>query len=353
MQIRTKAKLSYLIFFLGIIFVGCVFKEDNGGTPYREDFFAMDTLITITLYDFPNSDAVVEKAKERLTTLENQMSVYIEESDVVKINKNAGVKPVKVHEDTFAVIQKAKFYWELTEGAFDITTYPIIKLWDVTGDMERIPTEDEIKEKLDLVNFKWIVLEEESKTVFLEKPNMEIDLGGIAKGYIGDELVRLFKEYGVTRGVVNLGGDVKAIGNRTDGTYWRIGVTNPRQEGGGTNYFAIVLANDESVVTSGDYERYMKDIYRETGVRFHHIFDPKTGYPSGKGIISTTVISDNAIDGDALATALFNMDAPKGIDFINGLVGVEALIINDEKEIFMTTGMKDKVQILGTEYSVG
>jgi FAD:protein FMN transferase len=352
MKMLRNTLLGFIFLFSLIILGGCNFGGANTNDSYSEDFFAMDTLISITLYDFPDSEEVLRKAKERLKSLENRMSVYVAESDVVKINKNAGIKPVKVHEETFTVIKKGVYYGELSDGRFDITTYPIIKLWDVNADIKKIPTQDEIMEKLPLIDYKAIRLDEVNQTVFLEKANMEIDLGGIAKGYIGDELVRLLKDHGVAHGVINLGGDVLVIGDRLDGTSWRIGVTDPRQDGSGQEYFAIVLAKDEAVITSGDYERYMRDVYKETGFRFHHIFDPKTGYPSKKGIISTTVISKHAIDGDAIATALFNMEAQTGIEFINELTGVEALIINDEKEVFMTKWMKDKVQLTSKEYNL-
>ncbi len=182
---------------------------------------------------------------------------------------------------------------------------------------------------------------------------MAIDLGSIAKGYAGDEAARILKENGIAHGLINLGGNIVAIGSKEDGSPWRIGIQNPRMDeskDGQRRHVAVVEAVDKSVITSGDYERYMVEIYEKTGERYHHIFDPSTGYPAKSGVISVTVVSESGIDADAWTTSLFVMGVEEGLKLINELESVDAMFITEDKKIYFSKGFKDQVSDIHGDY---
>lgn len=314
----------------------------------RADMFALDTYITFTLFG-GDAQKGIDAAKARIQEIEETMSVHVPGSDVDRINQQAGIAPVRVGADTFFVVQKAVQYSAATQGAFDVTIYPIQQLWDIMGDNPRIPEAEEIQALLPLVNYEGIQLDQENRTVYLEKAGMRMDLGGIAKGYAGDEAVRLLKAHGVLHGLINLGGDILVFGGKPDGTRWRIGVQDPRA-GAGSRHFAVIELFEGSIVTSGDYERYMVDIYEETGVRYHHIFDPETGYPADTGLISTTVIGAAAVDTDALSTALFVLGKERGMALMETLEGVHGVLVSQDKRVWITEGFADQIRITNPIY---
>ena len=162
-----------------------------------------------------------------------------------------------------------------------------------------------------------------------------MDLGGIAKGYAGDEAIKIYKKYGIKSAYINLGGNVVVLGTKPDGKPWRIGVQNPRAENG--FYIGIVEVADKAVVTSGDYERF----FEENGKRYHHILDPKTGRPADSGLISSTIVTDVSMDADALSTAAFVLGLEKGRALVESLEGVEAIFVTKDKEVYVTDGLRN------------
>jgi len=312
----------------------------------------MDTIVEFKVYGNNSAKKALEKAIDRIREIEDRMSATKEDSDVAMINKNAGKQPVKVHDDTFYVIKKALEYSELTNGDFDITVRPLIDLWDILSDNPRVPSQEEIMDKLALVDYRKVKLDEGNKTVYLEREGMGIDLGAIAKGYAGDEAVRILKKAGVKSALINIGGNVLVIGRKPDDTLWRIGIRDPRSEETGETHVAVLEVEDTTIVSSGDYERYMFDIYKETGIRYHHIFDPKTGSPARSGIISCTIVADSSIDADALSTSFFIKGLDEGLKFIERIDGVEAIAITEDKKIYMTDGLKNKFSLCGKNYVI-
>ncbi len=346
---RSPTRISLCLFLLIYGLLGCT---PSAPKEFKTELFALGTYITFTVYGGDEAEKGMEVAVARMEEIENRMSVTIPGSDVDLINQNAGIRPVKVHEDTFFVIQKALDYAKLTEGVFDITVYPIVMLWDIAGENPRVPEDEEIQRALKLVDYKRVRLDEHAKTVYLETEGMMIDLGGIAKGYVGDEVVRLLKTHGVRHGLVNLGGDILAIGGKPDGSNWRIGIQSPRPEAGGPRHFSIIDIEEGSIVTSGDYERFMIDIYEETGIRYHHIFDPATGYPAETGLMSTTVVGAHGIDTDALSTALYILGQEKGMALINKLEGMNGVAVTVDKKVIISEGFTEKVRINHPDYKM-
>ncbi len=340
---------KYIVIFLVISMslMGCT---QIGMKEYTKNIFALNTYITLTAYGGRNTPKILDKAVQRIQEIENHMSTEIDTSDVALINKNAGESPVEVHDDTFYVIERALWYCNMSDGAFDITIYPIVKLWDITGDNPRVPDEEEIQRALSLVDYTEVILDREDKTVFLNRSDMGIDLGAIAKGYAADEVVRILEKSGIRHGLLNLGGNISVIGDKPDGTPWNIGVRDPREEETQLQYLAIASISNSSIVSSGDYERYIKDVYEKTGIRYHHIFDPRTGYPADSGLIGTTVIAKDSIDADALSTCLFIMGQERGLKFLQNVQGSKGICIDNTKRIYTSSGMDNILEITGEEY---
>lgn len=355
-KVFQQATALLLLGTLLLIFlVSCKDAEDKR---IKEQLFALDTYITFTVSIGEQGEketrAGLNSAMQRIQEIEQRMSVTIADSDISKINDAAGKEPVKVHSDTFFVIQKAIEYGELTHGCFDISILPIVRTWNISSDNPRVPNKEEVDQVLSLIDYKKIKLNEQEQTVFLEEEGMAVDLGGIAKGYAGDEAVRILKEHGVSHALINLGGNIAVIGGKEDGSPWRIGIQNPRMEedSGKRKHVAAVPAIGKAVVTSGDYERYMVDIYEQTGERYHHIFDPATGYPVNNGIISVTIVTENGIDADALTTALFVMGVESGLELADKLEGVDAMIITEDKLIHLSKGFEDQVSDIHPDYHI-
>lgn len=324
---------KYLILIIVIILlfttIGCQYKDKDG--PLTRTEFLMDTVITLKIYDQKDKKAM-DEAINRLKEIEERMSVTIETSDVSLINKNSGIRPVKVHEDIYYVIQQAKHFAIITNGAFDPTIGPLVDLWDITGtgedERDSIPTEEDIKNSMALIDYNDLELMDDNQ-VFLKRKGMKLDLGGIVKGYAADEVKRILMDNGVKSAIIDLGGNVYALGEKEDGEFWRIGIQDPFEVTG--NYLGILNVKDKSIVTSGDYERFF--VYK--GEKYHHIIDSKTGYPSENEVAGVSVISDKSIDGDALSTALFVLGVDEGTKLTNELEGIEAIFITKQGEVFV------------------
>lgn len=280
-----------------------------------------------------NAKEIYELVEAEMRKIENNMSFFLSDSDISNINNCAGKSAVTVHEDTLTVIKNAVNFSDITNGAFDITAGPIIKLWGVFTQNERVPSEIEIKEKLELINYKDILIDESLQTVMLSKSGQKIDLGAIAKGFAADKAIEIYKNNGVKSALINIGGNVKVLGNNKENKEWRIGIQDPFKSRG--QYLGIVKLSDTSVVTSGAYERY----FDNGNVRYHHIFDTKSGYSSNSNLISATVISRESIAADALSTACFVLGLEKSLEIIKALEGVEAILITEDKKVCVTNGI--------------
>ena len=260
---------------------------------------------------------------QEIKRIEHLMSPWIDSSDVTRINQSAGKEWVKVSQETLRVIKKAREISELSEGGFDITVGPLTQLWRVAREKGIPPSADELKKKLDLVNFRNVMIDQEEK-VFLKKRGMSIDLGGIAKGYAVDRAFEVLRTLGYKNLIVNAGGDLRVGGSKLDQP-WSIGIQDPRSS---EKIMATVTISDSAIATSGDYEKFF--IYQ--GKRYHHIFNPKDGLPSD-GCQSVTIICKEGMVADALATAVFVLGPEKGYVLCQKLEGVDCLIVDKEGKL--------------------
>jgi thiamine biosynthesis lipoprotein len=259
------------------------------------EFYSLGTVIQRRVYG-SNGERAIHEAMKRLNDIDDKMSVFNENSDVSMINEKAGISTHRVGEDTYFVIKKAVEYSKLSEGTFDPTIRPIVSLSRIGSNNPKIPSKNEITKNLKLVNYEDIILSEEDNSIGLKHVKQAIDVGGITKGYAADEVKKIFNNYKIKSALIDLGGNIFALGKKPDNTLWKVGIQNPFNNRG--EYVGLISVENKSIVTSGNYERY----FMKNGKTYNHIIDPKTGYPSESEIISATIISDYSIDGDELST---------------------------------------------------
>lgn len=339
---KFKQIAVIIVFALLLMSVGCSKKSEAEVSEVKTSYM-MGTVITVSVYG-PHRVEVAEKVLDRFKQLENLLSLNIPTSEVCQINKNAGVKPVKVSEDTFEVIRLSLEYADLTDGLFDPTIGPLVQLWGIGTSKARVPSKEEIQKALTLINYHNVVLDAKARTVYLKEKGMVMDTGGITKGYSADQAMKIFKaDKTVKSAFVNLGGNVMVYGKKPDKSLWTVGIQDPRAER--DELMAAVTVESQAVVSSGDYERYfMKD-----GVRYHHILNPKTGYPAESDLISTTIIGDNSTDGDGLSTSVFLLGVDKGIALAKSK-GFDVMVITKEKKVYMSESLKGKMTITNDNY---
>ncbi len=291
--------------------------------PCETTFFAFDTVITLSAYC---EQSVLDQAQERCTYFENIFSRTIEGSDISKINSAKG-QPVTVAEETADIILKSLEYSKETDGLFDISIGAASTLWDFNEGIK--PSDKKLKEAIKHIDYKNIAVD--GTTVTLADPKAKLDLGGIAKGYIADDLAKLFKDAGCESACLNLGGNVYVLGTKPDGSNWKVGVYDPNSEGS-ENVIASCEAANKSIVTSGLYERnFTKD-----GVMYYHILDPKTGYPAKTDLLASSIYSEKSIDGDAYATTLFLLGRDKALEFLQAHPNIQGLVVNSKDKVSTT-----------------
>lgn len=335
--------LTLLIFSL-VILAGCS-KDNKVNTPLSRSEVLMGTVVDVKLYD-SNDEKILDRAFEKVKDLEKTLSINENGTLVDEINENAGIKPVKVDDDTYNIVKKGIEYAKLSNGLFDISVGPIVKLWNIGLPEAKVPTQDEINEKLPLIGYSDIELNENDKTVFLKRTGMMIDLGGIAKGYTADVISNILTEEGVKSAIINLGGNVFTHGKKVNGDDWNVGIQNPFSERGGI--IGSIKTSNKSIVTSGIYERYIE----KDGVKYHHILSPKTGYPYENEIAGITIISDTSADGDALSTSVFAMGVEEGMKFVNSIDGIDAIFITKDNKVYITDGIRSIFTLTNSDFTL-
>ncbi len=283
------------------------------------------------------AEEIRDEVFAEIERLEELFSRSIPESDVSRINNNAGQKPVKVSPEVFYVTEQALEYAEMSDGVFDPTVAPLTDLWGFFSDQEyRVPEAEEIEDTLPLVDYSLVELDPEEQTVYLPVSGMGLELGGIAKGFIVDQSLEILIDAGVESAYVNAG-DIGLLGTRPDGEPWRIGVRNPRDE---RDMIAVLSLQDTGVDTSGDYERS----FEEDGVKYHHILNAKTGMPAME-LASVTVLSETTMEADVLSTLAFILGPEAGLNLIEEKEGIEGVFVTPELDITYTSGLQDKIDL--------
>ena len=323
------------MFLLSFLMVGCQ------GTPHlvKRSQMLMGTVVFVTAVA-PDESTAQQAAKAGLNEirrLEELLSTWIPTSELSKVNAAAGQEPVQVSQETFEVLERSLDMAKLTNGGFNIAVGPAVKAWDASGEGQVPPLEilEALRPQIDVAQ---IQLDKMQRTVWLRRQGMQIDVGGIGKGYAADLAARVMQTSGATAGVVALSGDIKTFGRMPDQQKFVFGIQHPRQEQG------VVLGRieleNEAVSTAGDYQRYfMKD-----GIRYHHILDPGTLQPA-RGCQSVTVVAKEGVIADGLDTGIFVMGPDKGMTLIESLPDVEGVIVNAEGQILISSGLQSRFQI--------
>lgn len=271
----------------------------------------------------------IEAGINHIREIEYLLTTYSETSDLYRINESAGIKPVAVHKETFAIIERSLQISALTQGAFDISYGSVDKrLWNFDTQQNELPDPETARKMVRLINYRNIMLDKEKQTVFLKEKGMRIGLGGIGKGYAAEKTRNYLKSLGAKAGIVNASGDLTTWGNQPNGKPWTIGIANPNHT---ASAFSFIEVSDMAVATSGNYEKYII----VNGKKYSHTINPKTGLPI-QGIKSVTVISPNAELADALTTPIAIMGIEAGLFLINQLNGVEAIIIDDDDRVYLS-----------------
>lgn len=329
-------RLSVLCTAFLLLLAGC-----SGEEPVRRELTAMDTFMTLTVYGQSPAaaEALLENAAGEIESLEGLLSVTNPDSEIYRANHSGG-GAVSLSDPARELLENALALCEETGGALDVTVYPAVRAWGFTTGDYRVPEEAELSALTDRIDYTQVSLDGGSLTL---PDGMELDLGSVAKGWTGDRLMSLFREAGVTSAIVELGGNVQALGAKPDGSPWRVAVQSP--EGG---YAGVLEIKDKAVVTSGGYQRY----FEQDGKRYHHIIDPATGYPAESGLTSVTVVADCVSDDgmgtlcDAFSTALFIMGEEKALDFWREWQGVspslfDLVLITGDGRVVVTQGLAE------------
>ena len=287
----------------------------------------MDTMMDFTIY---GESGLINQSESLIASLESLVSVTDADSELYAINQTGSGM---LTEEASSLMKQALEICRRTDGALDLSIYPIVRAWGFTTGSYQVPDEAEIQALLPLVDYRKIQYDAATGTVTLPE-GMEIDLGSVAKGYAGQLAAQMLREHGVQSALLNLGGNVQTVGTKPDGSPWQIGIKDPQ----GEDAMMVLSVEDQAVVTSGGYERY----FEQDGQTYWHIMDPSTGHPADSGLISVTIVGDEGVVCDGLSTALFVMGLEKAADLWAQSGDFEAVFVTASGEVYITEGLRDR-----------
>lgn len=287
--------------------------------------------LTVVAADEQKAQAYIDTAIVEITRIENVISEWIPTTEVSEVNRNAGIKPVKVSKELFELTKRALHFSKISDGAFDISFAAADKIWKFDGSMKTMPAPEAVAASVKKIGYRNIILDKKNQTVFLQLPGMKIGFGSIGKGYAADKAKQLLVSKGVAAGIMNASGDMNTWGLQPDGEPWTIGITNPLDP---QNVFAVFPLHNSAVVTSGTYEKYVV----LDGKRYAHIIDPRTGYPAS-GVSSVTVFATGAEMANGLSTAVVVLGVERGLELLNQVKFVSGVIVDDTGKIFHTNNI--------------
>lgn len=298
---------------------------------------AMGTVVTHKAFGLHAKDSLKAICRE-VARIEGLLSRFLPDSETSRVNGSAGIKSEKVSRETYDVLSNAVEFSRCFPGCFDVTIQPLVTLWSTGRESLAQPDESSINHVLPLVNYRDLILDPWEMTAGLSNVGQSVDLGGIGKGFVGDRILEVLKRFGISSAYSNLGGNVVTVGAKPDGSPWQIGIQHPRQE---NNLIGSVSVVNQTVVTSGDYQRYFTD---SQGKRHHHILDPTTGYPAESELISVSIVSDKSFAADPLSTIVFVAGIEKGLEFLRSLPQTEAILVDSNLSVYVTQGLRYRFQ---------
>lgn len=342
---KKLLKIRAVLMMMAFLWLsGCVMDTDDNVETLSETKFIMGTVVTIQLFDTSDSQ-LLDESFRIIGEVEDKMSLNVEGSVINALNDAAGKGPFEVDEDVFYVIDRSVIYSQMSAGGFDVTMEPVIGLWNIGTEEASVPEKGELEEALSYVGYEHLELSAADKTVVLDE-GMAVNLGAIAKGYAADRVEEYLRGQGIEKAILNLGGNIVAIGEKDHGTPFRVGLQHPFDSR--NEYFGIASVSDKTVVTSGIYERN----FEQDGVLYHHILDTQSGYPVDNGVVSVSVIAESSIDADALSTVLFVLGTEKGITLCDSLEGVDCIYVTDDWEVILSEGAGEMFKLSDDGFSL-
>jgi thiamine biosynthesis lipoprotein len=326
--------------------IGVLASCASSTEPIRGNTYLLGTILNIAIHDDGYGEALIDRAFQRVAEIEAKMSTSTEDyetTELLAVNRAAGDRAVTVSPDTYTVLETALAFSRETGGAFDVSIWPLVDLWGIGTERARVPSETEMLEARALVDYRLVELLPE-RDVYLPLPGMGVDVGAIAKGYAADESASILREAGVRHALLDFGGNILLIGGKPDGSDWRIGVQRPDAER--SAFIGVLTLRDQSVVTSGPYERF----FEEEGVRYHHILDASTGYPARSGLEQVTIVTPRSIDADALSTASFVLGLDGARRLIESRPNTEAVFVTDDRLVYRTSGADEFFELTDSDY---
>lgn len=333
-----------------ILLTGCGAGElssilsGRAATMHTSSIFAMDTVMELQINGDGRADELLLEAEQMIRGLEKKVSVTDENSEIAVLNRDGSAE---VAEDTAAIMQGALDICEKTDGALDISIYPVLRAWGFTTGEYQVPEDEELDELLQNVDFSKISLSKESDSISCKIPEgMKVDLGSVTKGYTSNMLRDYFAENGVESGLINLGGNVQCIGSKPNGEPWKVAIKSPFS-GSSSGVYGVLEASDVAVITSGGYERF----FEKDGNIYWHILDPKNGRPARNGLASVTIVGEDGLLCDGLSTALFVMGLDSAKEFYKENEGFDAIFISEDGSVAITSGIADKFKLTSEYYN--
>ncbi len=327
MVIKLKINKLILLLFCSLLMLSACSKEE----PLKHSFFAMDTIIDFTVYG--QDQELIKQMEAKISELDQQLSVTNPDSQLTMLNNDG---QAEFSPEVAALFSEALQICEQTNGAMDISIYPLIEAWGFISGHYQVPTDQQLAAILPLVDYNLI---EQQDNIISLQPGMKLDLGSVAKGYAGDILIKMMADAGLESAIINLGGNVQTLGLNPEGEPWQIGIQDPDLDG----YVGIIEAQNQAVITSGGYQRFFSDEY---GHIYSHILDPFSGKPVQNGILSVTVVCDKGLRADALSTALFVMGLEQATEFWHKEGGFEAVFVGADDQVYITAGLKDRFTLV-------
>ncbi len=312
--------------------------KDSSASEARRDFFAMDTFMTLTVYG-PDAEEACDAAVAEIDRLDRLFSTGNPESEVSQINASGSRV---LSEDGRILVKRSLETWKNTDGAFDIAIYPIMEAWGFTGEDRHVPSPETLAELLPLCDAGKLQFDENTGELKLPEKGMEIDLGGVVKGYASAGVIEILRSRGIESACLNLGGNVQVLGKKQNGNSWRIGIRDPEK---GDQFLGVLNLEDTAAITSGGYERF----FEENGKTYHHIIDPKTGYPAENGLTSVTIVTPDGTLADMLSTSLYILGTERAIRYCEDHKGeFDAILYTEDRKMYATKGLRGILQPVGS-----
>jgi len=343
-MIRASFHFSFLVVLLTLL-AGCQDQPPPGPKVEQQEIFT--TLITLSLYNNPD-EAVYTSIFDRLHLIDGWMSDYRSDSEISHVTAQAGIAPVKVSPETLHVVKQALVQSALTNGIFDPSIGPVTHLWNVGSDTAHVPTPAAIAAAKALVNWKDVVIDDQAGTIFLKRRGMQLDVGGIAKGFAMDQALTIARKARVTTGIFNMGNSsIGLLGTKPGGKAWKIGVQDPFQASGA--YFATVDGSEMTVETSGPYQKF----FMAGGKRYHHIMDPRTGSPAASGLEQVTLILplDTKL-ADGLSTSCFILGLDRGLALVESLPDAAAVFVTSDRRVVVSSRVGSKFNLIDKTFTL-